>query len=474
MGPKPESAPMGIRLTFHGAAGDVTGSCYLLETDSARILIDCGMFQGGRKKEELNVLPAGIDVSRLDAVLVTHAHVDHTGRLPLLAKHGYRGPVFATAGTIELSELVLRDSVYVQAQDMERINRKRMKRGEAPLETPYNEQNVESLLRLFKRVEYEKFQPVAPGVEAKYVGAGHILGSASIQLRIDEAGRSRRLVFSGDIGPGGVPMLKDPAGFHQAEAVVMESTYGDRDHKPLQDTEAEFEAVVKEAVRQGTKILVPVFAIGRTQLMLYLLAEMFCDGTVEEFPIYIDSPMAIEATKIYRNHIHRFDDEFQQLRRCRPVLEACRSFIPTPTPQDSMALNREKGPCFIMAGAGMCTGGRILHHLRENLPRPGTAIIFVGFQAYGSIGRLLVDGAEEIKLFGEKIPVKATIHTLGGFSAHAGQSQLMNWLKPLAARKPRIILTHGEDRGREPLARLIEERHGLVPSLPGLGETITL
>lgn len=465
---------MGIRLTFHGAAGDVTGSCYLLETDHARILIDCGMFQGGRKKEELNVLPEALNVDRLDAVLVTHAHVDHTGRLPLLAKHGYRGPVFATSGTIELAELVLRDSVYVQAQDMERINRKRLKRGEAPLATPYNEENVEAVLRLLKRVDYESFHPVAPGIEAKYVGAGHILGSASIQLRIQDAGRARHIVFSGDIGPGGVPMLKDPKSFQQAEVVVMESTYGDRDHKPLQATEDEFEEVVKEAVRQGTKILVPVFAIGRTQLMLYLLAEMFCDGTVAEFPIYIDSPMGIEATKIYRRHINQFDDEFQQLRRCRPVLEACKSFTPTPTPQDSMALNKENGPCFIMAGAGMCTGGRILHHLRENLPKPGTAIIFVGFQAHGSIGRLLVDGAEEIKLFGERIPVKATIHTLGGFSAHAGQTQLMNWFEPLAARKPRVILTHGEDRGREPFARLIEKRHGLTPDLPELGETITL
>ncbi|MGB0581352.1 MAG: MBL fold metallo-hydrolase [Limisphaerales bacterium] len=465
---------MGTRLTFHGAAGDVTGSCYLLETDHARILIDCGMFQGGRKKDEMNVLPQGLDVSRLNAVLVTHAHVDHTGRLPLLAKHGYRGPVFATAGTIELASLVLRDSVFVQSQDIARFNRKRMKRGESPLDQPYNEEDVESLLRLLQEVDYEKFHTVAPGIQAKYLGAGHILGSASIQLLINDAGRSRRIVFSGDIGPGGVPMLKDPECFQQAEVVVMESTYGDRDHKPLQATEDEFEAVVKEAVRQGTKILVPVFAIGRTQLMLYLLAEMFCDGTVEEFPVYIDSPMGIEATKIYRNHINRFDEEFQQLRRCRPVLEACKSFTPTPTPQDSMALNDEKGPCFIMAGAGMCTGGRILHHLRENLPKPGTSIIFVGFQAYGSIGRRLVDGADEIKIFGDQIPVNATVHTLGGFSAHAGQTQLMNWFKPLARNKPRVILTHGEDRGRDPLARLIEKRHGLKADRPIQGDTITL
>lgn len=465
---------MGIRLTFHGAAGDVTGSCYLLETDHARILIDCGMFQGGRRKEELNVLPQDLDVGRLNAVLVTHAHVDHTGRLPLLTRHGYTGPVFATEGTIELCGLVLRDSVYVQAQDMERINRKRAKRGEAPLETPYDEQHVESLLRLLKPVRYDHFQPVAPGIEAKYIGAGHILGSASIQLAVNDGGRTKRLVFSGDIGPGGVPMLKDPECFNHADVVVMESTYGDRDHKPLRDTEEEFEVIVKEAVRQGTKILVPVFAIGRTQLMLYLLTEMFCDGTVPEFPIYIDSPMGIEATKIYRNHVHRFDEEFQELRRCRPVLEAARSFTPTPTPQDSMALNQEKGPCFIMAGAGMCTGGRILHHLRENLPRAGTSVIFVGFQAHGSIGRLLVDGADEIKLFGEQIPVKATIHTLGGFSAHAGQTQLMEWFAPLAARKPRLILTHGEARGREPLARLIEKRHGLTAELPNLEDTIEL
>ena len=433
----------GIRLTFHGAAGDVTGSCYLLETGHARILIDCGMFQGGRKKEEINILPEGLNVDRLDAVLVTHAHVDHTGRLPLLAKHGYKGPVYATKGTIGLCGLVLRDSVFVQAQDIERLNRKRAKRGEAPLATPYSEENVESLLRLMRPVDYEKFQPVAPGIQAKYVGAGHILGSASIQLSISDGGREHRIVFSGDIGPGGVPMLKDPECFRRADVVVMESTYGDRDHKPLRNTEEEFEAIVKDAVREGTKILVPVFAIGRTQLMLYLLTEMFCDGTVPEFPIYVDSPKAIEATRIYRNHIDRFDEEFQELRRCRPVLEACKSFTPTPTPQDSMVLNNEKGPCFIMASAGMCTGGRILHHLRENLPKPGTAAIIVGYQAHGSIGRMLVDGVDELKLFGDQIPVKATVHTLGGFSAHAGQTKLLEWFDHLAGRKPRLILTHG-------------------------------
>lgn len=465
---------MGIRLTFHGAAGDVTGSCYLLETGRARILIDCGMFQGGRRKDDMNVLPKGLDVNRLDAVLVTHAHVDHTGRLPLLAKHGYRGPVYATEGTIELCGLVLRDSVFVQAQDIARLNRKRAKRGDGPLETPYSENDVEHLLRLMKPVVYEHFQEIAPGIEAKYVGAGHILGSASIQLSVNDGGRTRRIVFSGDIGPGGVPMLKDPKCFQRADVVVMESTYGDRDHKPLRDTEEEFEEIIKEAVRDGTKVLVPVFAIGRTQLMLYLLTEMFCDGTVPEFPIYVDSPMAIEATKIYRSHIDRFDKEFQQLRRCRPVLEACKSFIPTPTPQDSMALNGENGPCFIMAGAGMCTGGRILHHLRENLPKPGTAVIIVGYQAHGSIGRLLVDGAEEIKIFGERIPVQASVHTLGGFSAHAGRTKLLDWFDHLAGNMPRLILTHGEDRGREPLAREIEKRYGLVADLPTLGETITL
>ncbi len=461
---------MSIRLSFHGAAGDVTGSAYLIETSQARILIDFGMFQGGRKMEEMNVLPPALNPAKLNAVLVTHAHLDHTGRLPLLVKAGFRGPAFATEPTIELTGLILRDSAFIQEQDIKRTNRKRQRAGESFLEPIYNAQDVEKFLGVMRAVDYGKFVDVAPGIQARYVEAGHILGSASIQLKVQDGGRTRTMVFSGDIGQSAVPILNDPIGFESAELVVMESTYGDRDHKSLKDTEAEFEEIVKAVYRQGGKMLVPVFAVGRTQLILYLLTEMFCDGTVKEFPIYVDSPMAIEATKIYRNHLELFDEEFHQLRRCRPILEATKSFIPTPTAKDSMKLNSEKGPCLIMAGSGMCTGGRILHHLKENLWRPEAHVIIVGFQSYGSLGRMIVDRKETVKIFGEQIAVRANVHTLGGFSAHAGQSGLMKWFEPLAKCKPRVFLTHGEDRGRDPLAALIEKTYGLKSEKPLLGD----
>lgn len=463
---------MSIRLTFFGAAGDVTGSGYLLETPSARILIDFGMFQGGRRNEELNILPPNLDPMRLDGVVVTHAHLDHTGRLPLLTKAGYRGAILATKATVELTGLILRDSAFIQEQDLKRVNRKRERAGKEAAEALYTSEEVEGCLGQMRNVEYHRTVDVAPGITACFYEAGHILGSASVELRIQDGGRTRRVVFSGDIGPNNAPVLRDPELLRSAEVVVMESTYGDRDHKPLEETELEFETIVKEAVAKGGKILVPVFAVGRTQLILYLLAEMFCDGTVEEFPIYVDSPMAIEATRIYRSHLELFDEEFKQLRRCRPILEAMKSFTPVPTAKDSMALNHEQGPCLIMAGAGMCTGGRILHHLKENLWRPQANIVIVGFQAYGSLGRMLVEGSETVKIFGEEIAVRAKIHTLGGFSAHAGRSDLLRWFEPLASSRPKLILTHGEDRGRDPLAREIEKRHGIVAERPMLGDVI--
>ncbi len=463
-----------MKITLHGAAGEVTGSAYLIETSRARVLLDFGMFQGSARAAEKNCVPEGLAPKGLDAVLLTHAHLDHTGRLPLLIKGGFRGPIYATDATRDLAGLIMHDSAKVQQHDIERVNRKRQRAGEAPLEPLYHHEEVERALALFQRVEYERPFRVAEGITGRLVEAGHMLGSASIQLTIEEGARSRKVVFSGDVGPRGLALVRDAVPFKQADLVFLESTYGDRDHKPPKETLEEFREIIEGAVGRGARILVPAFAVGRTQQILFHLEELFCAGTLKPFPVYLDSPMAIAATRLYQQHPDLFDEEARDLeRRCgairqNPHVRTCE------TAGESMALNDAPGPCLIMAGSGMCNAGRILHHLRHGLWRAETVVLIVGYQAEGSLGRLLVDGAKEVSIFGEKIAVKAAIHTLNGFSAHAGQGELLDWFNHLAPSAPRLVLTHGEPRGREPLAELIKRRHGLKPVLPGQGDVIEL
>ena len=463
---------MAIKITFHGAAGCVTGSCYHIQTDWAQVLVDFGMFQGFGGKDELNRVPEGLELKQLDALLLTHAHLDHCGRVPLLARNGFHGKVLCTEATIPVAGLILRDSAHIQAMDAERYNRKHPNKEQ--LEPLYTAEDVEKVLGLFQAVPYDSAIEVAPGMQARFVEAGHMLGSASIQLTIQDGDKSKIIAFSGDLGPKGAPILKDSVCFRQADLVVMESTYGDREHRPLAQTVEEFEGIVKKAVERKGKLLVPVFAVGRTQLLLYLLAQMFRNKTVPKFPIFLDSPMAIEATKIYWDHVNLFDEDFQALRRERPLMEDLNTLKATPTAEDSKALNDQNGPCLIMAGSGMCTAGRILHHLRHNLGNEGASVLIVGYQGEGSLGRRLVDGDDEVSIFGEKIKVRATVHTLGGFSAHAGQSELVEWFGCSASTHPRVALTHGEDRGRLPLSKLLAERFNVTPHLPKLGESIEL
>lgn len=463
-----------MKVTLHGAAGDVTGSAYLVETERARVLVDFGMFQGGSRIEAKNVLPSGLEVDRLDAVLVTHAHLDHTGRLPLLSKAGYQGPIYATQATIELTGLILKDSAKVQASDIERTNRRRERAGEAPLQPLYQIDDVTTVLQLFRNISLNQAFEAAPGIQARYTDAGHMLGSGSIQLSVQEEGRTKTVVFSGDIGPSGLAIVKDAEPFKRADLVFMESTYGDRDHRPQPDTLAEFHTIIEQAVRLKSRILVPAFAVGRTQQILFHLDELFCAGKIKPFPIYIDSPMAIEASKIYQRHPDLFDDEMKGLQQSCDIANNHGHVKATPTAQDSMALNDIPGPCMIVAGSGMCNAGRILHHLRHGLWKPETIVMIVGFQGEGTLGRQLVDGEKQVRIFGETVAVKAQIRTLNGFSAHAGQTELLKWFRFLAPSKPQVVLTHGEARGRVPLAALIKKHYGLDAQLPSQGDVIRL
>jgi metallo-beta-lactamase family protein len=462
-----------MKISILGAAGgEVTGSAYLVETDRARVLIDCGLFQGGKKADVLNVPPVAGN-ERLDAVLLTHAHLDHTGRLPLLTRTGYQGPIKATPATMELTALILRDSAKLQVSEAERANRKR-KAGRPEVMPLYTPENVEVTIQQLAPVPYQQALEVAPGIRATWAEAGHMLGSASIQLEVQDKGKPKRVVFSGDLGPKGAPILRDFEPFHRADMVFLESTYGNRDHRPFEDTVKEFTGIVQEAVQNGGKIFVPTFAVGRAQLLTMLLAWMFRNKKVRPFPIFLDSPMAIEASKIYQHHPELFDDEMNAFLKQGAVGHDLRTLKLSITAEDSKKINDEPGPFLVLAGAGMCNGGRIMHHLRHNLARPETHVAIVGYQAGGTLGRMLVDGKKEVAMFGEKIQVKARVHTLGGFSAHAGQKDLLAWFETIAPSKPKVVLTHGEDEPRGALAKLIQSRFGLRSTSPKLQDVITL
>lgn len=461
-----------MKIRFLGAAGDVTGSAYHVMTKDASVLVDCGFFQGRREESEKNRRKAQIEGGKLDAVVLTHGHLDHVGRLPLLTRHDYKGPIFATRPTLDLATLVLKDSLNIQKQDLKRQNQKRARKSLPPLEPLFEESDVRKLKDLISPVRYKRRFQVAPGIDARLVDAGHVIGSSSVELTVTENGDRKVIVFSGDLGPRGAPLLNDPEPFQKADVVIMESTYGDRNHRSLHETAVEGRKIIAQAVKDKAKVLVPVFAIGRTQLLLYLLAGAFKRKTLPQIPIYIDSPMAVEATNIYRRNNELFDAEALSMVSSGELKRQLVGALPCAKPGESRALNNVKGPCLIMAGSGMCTGGRIMHHLRHNLPIPETAVLIVGFQSHGTLGRKLVDGAKSLMMFGEEVPVRAQIHTMGGFSAHADQSNLLDWFSVVAPSKPRTIITHGEDRAREVFGGLIKSRFGLETERPALGAVI--
>lgn len=460
-----------MRLIPLGAAGEVTGSAYYLIGKQGRLLIDCGMFQGGPDTEAKNAsLPVKVD--ELDGVLVTHAHLDHTGRLPLLVKRGYAGPIYATEATVDLSGLVTADSARIQEWDAKEA--KREGNGDAPVEPLYTEEDAAAAQRLFEGVPFDQPVEVLPGTRARWVEAGHLLGSASIELTVEEDGRRTVIVFSGDIGPTGKPLIRDAEPLHYADVVLLESTYGARDHRSARESAAEAVELINRTVERKGKVLVPAFALGRTQELIYAAVGLFRNNRVPEFPIYVDSPMAIEATEVFVKHPDLMDEETMALVESGELAEDLTVVHATRSAAESRELNDMPGPMMIIATSGMCTGGRILHHLLHNLARPETAVIFTGYQGEGTLGRQLVDGAEHVRIFGKTIPVRASICTVGGFSGHAGQSQLVEWFDSMASSRPRLLLVHGEDPSREALAGVIEGRYGIKAMLPRRGQAIEL
>jgi metallo-beta-lactamase family protein len=464
-----------MKIRIVGAAGgEVTGSAYVVQSGSERLLVDAGMFQGGKASEAKNRLPAGVDVSRLDAILLTHAHLDHTGRVPLLIKHGFRGKILATAATLDLAEIILKDSAKLQMFDAARARRRKRDYDREPPEPLYGPEDVAQLRRLTRVVPFNERVSVTEGISARWLEAGHMLGSGSIELTVEERGSRRIIVFSGDLGPAERPIIRDFQPLKQADLVFLESTYGDRDHRPYAETVSQFEEIVKHASARGGRILVPSFAVGRSQQILYHLAVMFHRGQVRPFHVYVDSPMAIEASKTFTKHADLFDDELTALRK-EGLLPLNSSWFQTSaSARESQALQKLQGSCLILAGAGMCNAGRILNHFRNALSRESTHVLMVGYQGKGSLGRRLVDGAKSVSIHGERVEVRAAVHTLNGFSAHAGRSDLLKWFSSLAPSRPRVVLTHGEDKPRAALADAIRLQFGLRPEMPVQGAAFEL
>lgn len=461
-----------MKVKVVGAAGgEVTGSAYLVETARAKVLVDAGMFQGGKATEEKNRLPEGADPRSLDALLLTHAHLDHTGRVPLLLKHGYTGNIYATPATLDLAEIVLQDAAKIQMQDAARKNRKHL---EVPAEALYTPEDMISFRSQRKSIELHQPIEIADGITARFYEAGHMLGSTSIELTVQENGNNKVIVFSGDLGPYEQPIVRPFEQLPYADLVFLESTYGNRNHRPYSETVMEFEQIVQKVVDQKGKMLIPAFAIGRTQQILYHLAILFFQKKVSPFPVFVDSPMAIEAGKVFAQHPDLFDEEATDWKK-QGLLPLDRTWFKfTTSVEESKKLNDLNGPCAILAGAGMCNGGRIQHHLKFNLPHPSTHVVIVGYQGYGSLGRQLVDGATHVKIHGETVNIRATVHTLNGLSAHAGQNDLLKWFSSLGKAKPKVVLTHGENPQREAMAYQIEKSNQLKSLLPQLNEVVEI
>jgi metallo-beta-lactamase family protein len=433
-----------MQLEFYGGAGEVTGSCHVLVVGGRRLLLDCGLIQGGNAPLERNRAPFPFDAAQVDAVVLSHAHIDHCGRLPLLMKRGFRGPVYASPACRDLVRILLADSANMQERDAERENRRRVREGrKRPVEPLYTLDDALGVLQQFRTVRYGQPVEVLPGVELTFRDAGHILGSTSVWLRLREGEVERRIVFSGDVGQYDTPILRDPESGPAADLVLMESTYGDRLHRDRPATLEEFGGILREARRDGGNVLIPAFAVGRTQEILYELAMHFDAWQLGDWQVFLDSPMAIEASAVYWRHAELFDEEAQQWHaRLRslpllPNLKLCR------TAEESMAINRISHGAIVIAGSGMCTGGRIVHHLKHNLGRPECDVVFSGFQAQGTLGRAIVERREYVRIHGSPVKVEARIHTLGGFSAHGDRHDLLRWYGAIPGRPP-VWLVHGE------------------------------
>ena len=456
-----------MHIEFHGAAQQVTGSCHLLQYQGKKILIDCGLYQGGREMDEENAEPFGFDPAEIDYLLLTHAHLDHCGRIPLLVKRGFEGEIITTAASCELARLVLLDSAHLQEEEARYKSRKASRHGQKKsIEPLYSVVDTLNSFGCFGRTaHYHQALEILPGLEITFIDAGHILGSAAIVLETRIKGKPRNIIFSGDLGYHGRAIIRNPDTPPAADVVIMETTYGDRNHKTLAPTLEEFYGAINKTLQQGGNVIIPSFALERAQELLYYIREGIDKKILPEYlPVFLDSPMAISATEIFRRHPECFDKDTCKIFKSGEDPLSFPGLRFTRETADSMALNNISGGAVIIAGSGMCTGGRIRHHLKHNLWNQRNTVIFVGYAAQGTLARRIVDGAETIKIFGEEIPVQASVYTIGGFSAHADQHELLEWHEQTGS--PAItFLVHG-DKDVQPLfAKKLNQSRVEIPRL---------
>lgn len=464
-----------VKVTCLGAAGSVTGSNFLVESSQGRkVLVDCGLFQGGKQVEMRNWQNWGFDPKEINTLFLTHAHIDHSGRIPKLVKDGFRGKIIASPPTVELCRIMLLDSAHIQEMDAEWQTRKGKRKGKKGIHPLYTTEDAAKSLRYFSPMEMDQVVIVEPGIKARLRNAGHILGSSIVELWIEEANEETKIVFSGDLGKHDQLIVEDPHEVFAADYLFVESTYGNRLHRSFEDSKKELLEAIQYARSQGEKVIIPAFALERTQEILYILGEFHRDGLLPDIPVYLDSPLAIKATQIFRKNKKYYDEE------ARAIVD--QGFDPfdmpnlhyTLTTEESIAINEKPGSAIIVAASGMCTAGRIKHHLKHNLWRPGASIIIVGFQAQGTTGRKIVDGEKRVKIFGEDVAVKAKVFTIGGFSAHADQEGLKEWVSHFAESRPKVFVVHGEATASEALAGVIHEEFDMEVHVPKWKESLML
>jgi metallo-beta-lactamase family protein len=463
-----------FRVTCLGGAGSVTGSSYLIESaEGKKCLVDCGLFQGGRQMERRNWEDWGFDPKTLEIVFLTHAHIDHSGRIPKLVKDGFQGRIITSPPTAELCEIMLLDAAHIQEMDAEWQTRKNKRKAQGDILPLYTKEDAEASLKLLDPVERDRVVDIQTGVKARLRNAGHILGSSILELWLQEDGGSFKVVFSGDLGQDEQLIVRDPHEVFDADYLFIESTYGGRIHRSFEDSKNELLEAIRYSVSHGQKTLIPAFAVERTQEILYILGEFHRAGHLPDVPIYLDSPLAIKATEIFRKNKKYYDEEARAIvdQGYDPFDMPNLKF--TESTRESIAINERAGPSIVIAGSGMCNAGRIKHHLKHNLWREGASVVFVGFQAQGTTGRKLVEGAKRVRIFRENVAVKAKVFTIGGFSAHADQNDLLDWVSHFESN-PKVFVVHGEAAASDALATKIEERFGLTVHVPRWKERIVL